>query len=191
MTVDQILQITSDVIGTMNKAEIKAITQVMASAMNKRIKRVENSGIYSPAVDAVMKSGGKFSTAGKTRNQLISELTRARNFANAKTSTVKGAKKVRSEEKERLGGREFSENERVALYEAFRKLKEMNPAFVTMYGSDRVLREMALIRETTGASWDDIINNLEYLISAKYEEWQGWANDLYDDENGFSNPFGV
>lgn len=64
----------------------------LAAMANKRVARLEaNKMEDSPAYRGYMASGGgKFSVKGKTHNQLQIEVSRMRNFINAKTSTITG-----------------------------------------------------------------------------------------------------
>lgn len=65
-----------------------------ASMANKRIKRMESQGFQSPAYKQMMKTGGNFSIKGLSGKELERENARLDKFLNAKTSTVRGSKKV-------------------------------------------------------------------------------------------------
>lgn len=65
-----------------------------ASMANKRIKRMESQGFQSPAYKQMMKTGGKFSIKGLSGKDLERENARLDKFLGAKTSTVRGSKKV-------------------------------------------------------------------------------------------------
>lgn len=114
MTVDEILNLGDDQIRSLSQRDISRALRTVALAANKRINRlmdkaVKRGGQYvekksakkAIALDALNKlaeeSGGniKFSAKGKTRNQMIAELGRARSFMKMKTSTVSGAEQVR------------------------------------------------------------------------------------------------
>lgn len=77
----------------MSRADLARNVSKLASAANKRIVRLEKAGVFSPSVEYAKKHGGKFSVAGKTKQQLLIEYNRVSDFLTSKTSTVRGAKK--------------------------------------------------------------------------------------------------
>ena len=114
MTVEEILNLGDDQIRSLSQRDISHALRTVSLTANKRVNRLmdnavkrggqyveKKSGKKAIALDALNKlaeeSGGniKFSTKGKTRNQMIAELGRARSFMKMKTSTVSGAEKVR------------------------------------------------------------------------------------------------
>lgn len=92
MKVKDILRLSDVEINKMSRKELAQVTSILASASNKRIARIEKSGVTSPAVASVKRHGGRFSVKGKNTNQLRSEFARARSFMENVTSTVRGAK---------------------------------------------------------------------------------------------------
>lgn len=90
--VQALLNLTPDELMNMSRRDMARNISVLASAANKRIVRLEKSGVRSPALDFVKTHGGKFSVAGKTQNQLLIEYFRLQQFMSSKTSTVRGAK---------------------------------------------------------------------------------------------------
>lgn len=75
--------------------ELKAIASQEGNKANKRIERLQNKGMETPALTKWLDAGGKkFSVAGKDYNQTQAELARIRQFNNAKTSTIRGANEV-------------------------------------------------------------------------------------------------
>ena len=92
MKVKDVLKLTDVQINRMSRKELAQVTSILASASNKRIARIEKSGVTSPAVASVKEHGGKFSVKRKNTNQLRGEFARARNFMQNATSSVRGAK---------------------------------------------------------------------------------------------------
>jgi hypothetical protein len=84
-------------LNTWDRRTIARAVRRLADTANKRIKKFEEKGLESPAYLNVQKSGGKFSTRGKTVNQLRTEFIRARNFLGMKTATIKGYEKVKTD----------------------------------------------------------------------------------------------
>lgn len=94
MNIKEIMDLTSADLDAMSLQDLKKISNVLNSAANKRVKRLQSSGMsdYSPALASV-KEKGKFSTVGKdSKYRVRNEITRAKQFLSAKTSSLKGAK---------------------------------------------------------------------------------------------------
>lgn len=94
MNIKEIMELTSADLDAMSLQDLKKISNVLNSAANKRVKRLQSSGMsdYSPALASV-KEKGKFSTVGKdSKYRVRNEITRAKQFLSAKTSSLKGAK---------------------------------------------------------------------------------------------------
>ena len=73
--------------------EYRAEARRMVSMLNKRIKRLEETGYTdTPAYKGLVESGvPKFSVKGKNFNELKAEVARMERFKNAVTSTIRGA----------------------------------------------------------------------------------------------------
>lgn len=97
--------VKSDVImdtdlATLNSWDRRTIARAvrrLSDTANKRLRAFQEKGVESPAFINAMRSGGKFTTRGKTINQLRSEFIRARNFLRMKTSTQKGYTKFKTD----------------------------------------------------------------------------------------------
>ena len=74
------------------RKELVESSKQFFNTMNHRLARLRNSGVYSPALEAIEKSGGNFHIRGKNLSELISEYQRAIAFMNMQTATVTGAK---------------------------------------------------------------------------------------------------
>ena len=97
VSTEQIAATDLDTFSSWDRQTLSKAVRRLADTANKRIKSLEKKGIESPAYLNVSKSGGKFSTRGKSINQLRSEFIRARNFLGMKTSTIKGYEKVKED----------------------------------------------------------------------------------------------
>lgn len=87
----QALNLTGVDLRKMTRSELSKIVSTLASAGNKRIVRLEKAG--QPITQAVR----KFSVAGKTKNELMKEFTRVKNFMNAKTQSLSGQREIARE----------------------------------------------------------------------------------------------
>lgn len=90
-SVDSIANMDITEFMNLSKTQLRQAVSRLADAANKRLKRLEKSGINSMAAFEVNESGGRFSTRGKDTYQLQAEFQRARQFISDATSTVKGA----------------------------------------------------------------------------------------------------
>lgn len=92
-------------IGRVTEKTLRQAVGRLASTMNKRIDRAAKKGESSPALDEVARSGGRFSTKGKTFEGLKSEFLRLKSFFKDPTSTREGWKKVQKQATEEAIGR--------------------------------------------------------------------------------------
>lgn len=83
-------------VNNLNTDQLKKLVSTMASASNKRIKRLAQAG--QPIEDTV----DRFSVAGKNRNQLLAEYARAKQFLNTENLSLSGQRKIRQESNKRL-----------------------------------------------------------------------------------------
>lgn len=81
-------------IANINEREFRQLARSEFKAVNRRIRRVEESGYNSPAVMEIRQKLGDnlFTIKGKTTPEIIALLNESRNFVSAKTSTIKGTK---------------------------------------------------------------------------------------------------
>ncbi len=72
----------------LSEPTLRKVMNRLASAANKRLRRMEAAGEASPAYREVQASGGKFSTKGKTLEGLQKEFLRVKQFFEDKTSSL-------------------------------------------------------------------------------------------------------
>ena len=97
MTIEEIMRLKPGQIAAMDRGELAKITSQLASAANKRLRRLESANLAStPAYSYTRRSGGDFSVRGKDVAALQLEFQRARGFLSPerRTSTVRGARNV-------------------------------------------------------------------------------------------------
>lgn len=133
-------EMVSDV-SKMERSEIYKHASKVFSAANKRIKRITEAGLLSPAVDAVEKEGGKFSAKGKDRNELLHEYARAVKFMNMKTSSLGGARTYEKNLENLVG--KITPKKRSLLFDVFKRLEETNLVSAQTYGSDRLVQRIS------------------------------------------------
>ena len=157
--------ISFDVVTKQTRKEMYADAKKAIDAANKRIKRLEASGLFSPALESVKKHGGKFSTKGLSRNQLLREYAKAVEFMNMKTSTITGAKVYEKQIAMKLSNKakSLTIDQKKTLFKAVRRTMEANPTLSDLYGSDRLIRFVA----------DEVSDNnddLDSLLKASFTE---------------------
>ena len=147
MSITEIMNIDLDSFNKMNERELRAITSRLVSAGNKRIRRLTEKGITSPAIRS-LGTDTSFSTKlpkGVTREQRVnalrSEFSRARNFLSSKTSTMGGyrkyVKEVKNEIAESVGvsSRKLAKVDIGKAFETLHKLQERGVIPVNATGS--------------------------------------------------------
>lgn len=161
---------------------------------NKRINRLESSGVLSPALHAVVNSGGKFYAKGTDLKQLQHEYARCINFLNMGTSTVTTARQYERTIAEKLGGHKLTSNQRSTLFKAFRAIEKTTPAGVQAYGSDRLIQYLAdeidseddnIMNGVGSQDWDAMIEKVIGDITNQYEKV---VDDFY---NSFKDIFSI
>lgn len=191
MTLEQVMNLTWDQINSMNVKDLKAVTKIVGDVANKRIKRLEKSDyIATNALNAVRDGGGGFSIKGKNINQLRGELNRARQFINAKTSTVSGAKKVYQAREKALYGTPSKTREQAIqrakqsskVEEVYGKFLQLNPTSKNTLGSDTVRAAVAeIVEDNPDMSVDELLEMTSDRYMELYEETVG---DEYEWDEG-------
>ena len=139
--VDTVLNAKYSDITKMTKEELDALLPSLARAANKRIKVMQNSAEYAPALYMVREKlidpetgktyygdVQKFSTATKkkSRNEVLSEVMQVRKFLAAKTSTAAGRRELEKESIDRLAktaaGTSLGLVEQKKLVRAYKKM---------------------------------------------------------------------
>lgn len=181
----ELLELDPTQVSKLDRATLaKAVSQLGAIA-NKRAERLRKHEIgASSALVQYDRSGGKVTVKGKNLNQLRREFTRAQKFLNSKTSTITGAKRVKSDMEQRLGIHNWSREEWNKYWTAYNTILENEDTMIALYkfGSDRLQQllrdeflqgneDINLILETA----DEIIENVSKIESdydyGIFDEW--------------------
>ena len=166
---------------TMKRGELAKQLQPTIDAANKRLKRLQGMETLSPALNSVMESGGgKFSLKGKTRNEVLKEASRAIAFINMKTSTVSGAKQFEKNFAAKLSNKskDITNDQRKLLFDSFRKLEQISPVGLNIYGSDRLVRMLADEVVDEKYSFETTMNKALKELTKAYEDFQSEYDDL-------------
>lgn len=177
--------ISFDIVTKQTRKEMYADAKKAIDAANKRIKRLEASGLFSPALESVKKHGGKFSTKGLNRNQLLREYAKAVEFMNMKTSTITGAKVYEKQIAMKLSNKAktLTIDQKKTLFKAVRRTMEANPTLSDLYGSDRLIRFVADEVSDNNEDLDSLLKNSFAELDRNYKKFvKGFGINLDDTE---------
>lgn len=165
---------------SMKRKDLIAEIQPTIDAANKRLKRLQGMETLSPALNSVMQSGGKFSIKGKTRNEILKEASRALSFINMKTSTVSGAKQFEKNFAAKLSNKSknITNDQRKTLFDSFRKLQQISPVGLNIYGSERLVRMLADEVVDENYSFETTMNKALKELEREYEQFMQEQDDL-------------
>ena len=197
LSINDIMGMDWAVINKLSEKDLRALSSRLNSAANKRLKRIEKSGVekYSPAHAHVMEKG-KFSTKGKDATALKNEIQRATGFLSAKTGSVSGARAHRERVREILSGvpkgkettskpafdpqlDSMTKAQKKKLYGALDRLREKKAAKVHDIGSDVIIREL---RRTQLKDRRMSASSLIKLLEEKYPELMEESEKRYERE---------
>ena len=169
-----------DNFATMKRKDLIAQIQPTIDAANKRLKRLQGMETLSPALNSALKSGGKFSIKGKTRNEVLKEASRALSFINMKTSTVSGAKQFEKNFAAKLSNKSknITNDQRKTLFDSFRKLQQISPVGLNIYGSERLVRMLADEVVDENYSFEETMDKALKELEHEYEQFMQEQDDL-------------
>lgn len=169
-----------DNFASMKRKDLIKEMQPTIDAANKRLKRLQGLETLSPALNSVMQSGGKFSIKGKTRNEILKESSRALAFINMKTSTVSGAKQFEKNFAAKLSNKSknITNDQRKTLFDSFRKLQQISPVGLNIYGSERLVRMLADEVVDENYSFEDTMDKALKELEREYEQYMQEQEDL-------------
>lgn len=174
LTVSQILKMPESKFKKYSLSDQRAIVSRLVSAGNKRLRTFEKYGVESPTVIDVMRSGGKFSTKGKTNEgALLRELTRARSFLRNPMSTLKEWRKIESKMYESLRerGYDIDKDKMSTLANVLGKLsRERNLTISERYN---VIGQVdSILGDNEHATVNDIVKTIEKQLDKIYKSTQ-------------------
>lgn len=169
-----------DNFASMKRKDLIAEMQPTIDAANKRLKRLQGMETLSPALNSVLQSGGKFTIKGKTRNEILKEASRALAFINMKTSTVAGAKQFEKNFASKLSNKSknITNDQRKTLFDSFRKLQQISPVGLNIYGSERLVRMLADEVVDENYSFEATMDKALKELEREYEQFMREQDDL-------------
>ena len=184
LSIDDILELSPDILNSLNRQDLAKLTSRLASAGNKRIKRLEESeiGETSPALQGL--KGKKFSVKNKNVNELRNEFKRVKTFLSAKTSSITGWKKTRLETTKRSGFGTDT-NSAKKFWELYNTFEKNNKGLVKSLGSDRVqqaIKQEMLMGETIDDEYEFFKKMQENLENEYYIKELEFIEDEDEEE---------
>lgn len=177
-----------------NWQQLRPIAKSHIDAANKRLKRLENAaeneGIVSKAYFSAMESGGKFSSAGfsKDKDRMLKEWARAVGFLNMPTSTMANARKYTAKIVDMLhlnNAKDLpSKKQMQYLFRFYRMLEQHDPSRIETVGSENLVE---YINEKITGELNDAINEMnkndadfEQRIEEMFRQIEEGAAKLYE-----------
>lgn len=187
---------------SLSRRDISKIVSKLASAANKRLKRIELAGLedYSSAYRYVKSSGGKFSVKGKSKEELLLEYKRVKGYLSSQrtTSTVAGTRKSKEENERkvanRLGITFKNEKESKDFWQAYNKYADSHRSDVYNQGSGTIQRLIAQrVEQGKSLNASSITKMINKYIEAEREELSRIEREefteLFDRVSETENPF--
>ena len=170
-TIKELLDLDIVDVDKMTEKELRKVVGRLRDAGNKKLKRLQKTGLSTPALRQVEKSGGKFSTEGKKLNALRAEYQRIKAFYEAKTSTATGYKKAQAETMRQFKakGIDVTQEKLDKMYEVYEKIRKDSPKHMrTAQMKYKILSITSVMDDEfdVDEAAIDIYNNLEEI----YEE---------------------
>ena len=191
-SIQEIINLTPQDLRALTTAELRNMAVQLNSAANKRIKRIETSKQYSPAIESMFGSRGKKKQkpgtaqperrltlpAKASRRQAVSAIRKARDFLSMKTSTVKGAKQYQRAISQKITGSETSLedlplNKQKAFWKKYRRLETDNPGALQKVGSD-------VVQSLLFNAYTDKDRNMTRNIQKAYKEIDEYLKAFYE-----------
>lgn len=185
MTVDELLMLNPD---KLSERELRRAVSQIASAGNKRLKRLESAGQRSRAAEVVQESGGKFSVRGKNLEELKTEFMREKNFFERKTSSLRGIREIKRETAKTLEARGVTNIDKDKIGDTFAlydKLKELDPSVASKNLKYAVINAIAELPDHLDV--EEKILAMQEQLNGLYEEQE----DLYSEFDGLSEFFDI
>ena len=166
----------------LDKTELKKATQILASAGNKRIKRMQEAGKLSSSAEYVLQRG-KFSTEGKTFQQLKNEYMRAKHFLESKTGSLAAMNKLEKKSISALkdaGVTGVNSSNYGEFWRAYEELKRSDPSVANAGMKYLVLQDIS-DKQREGMDFNEIVTAVKSDLGDIYEQSQGWVNAFESD----------
>lgn len=180
-SISYLQNLTNRQLTNLTRNELAKVVSKLASASNKRTKRLIQSGVPSPALIGRVERGKvKFSVKGKNVDELKKEYLEVKSYLSSETSTVKGARKVMNTVIDTLKnkkGIEITENQYKDFFKIYERVKEADPYISSQQMKYKVFE--AISNKMDYANPDDVIDSVIDDLENLYEQSMKESDD-YD-----------
>lgn len=184
MRVSDLINLSSRDWNAMSDSELRKNALVLQSAANKRIKRLNESGIYSPALESLHASGWyHFSIANKNRNEVMEQVRAMGEFMTKKTSTVKGAREVfnrRQKNYEKQFGHKYDKDMDSKLSPLIEELRRLTGN--RYKPSEYIKASEQAIQEKPKSSFQEVLDYAYYLLTGIRVDNETEVEDIISEE---------
>ena len=165
-----------------NIENLKSVVTQMTRVANRRINNLNKSeiGKFSPALQSLKSAGiKKFSTKGissiksKDVNKLVKQYSTLKSFLSAKTSTISGWNRVRSQIAKRTGATKLFQkeyksqrsatiwhNREKRFWKLYNQLVDNYGGIITQLDSNRIQQMLMTIQNSKGKKTDEQISEI-------------------------------
>lgn len=182
MTAKQALGYSWDELNNMNESQIREVAAGLQKQANRTAERLRQRQDKNPdatksaALRVFDKAGGNISIRGKNRNELLSEIARAKQFLGSQTSSVAGINKWKQNVGraiERVTGKTFQEmgwgkDEQNAFWDLYTELIDDGVHETHHWSSDMLIQEVK--RVTDSNSLNMTAKQFKAIIKKEKEE---------------------
>lgn len=194
-----LLDIDLDDIMRMSADEARQLARDFGYKANARYTRLKKAGITTPATEGYERAGGRITTRGATRNELIADIFQARSFLTSQTSTKVGYRKFKQSAQQRiresaremgydLEDEDLSEAQMKKLWSAYRKVNELPGA--SAFTSDQIhgilYEQIASApdkrRITPNKLVEDAIVNLGSYYSNREDDYDDYYSRVFTED---------
>lgn len=153
VTYQYIRDIDPEQLTKMKKPELTELLRKVRAKFQTREKQLSKADIYSPALEGMKnyyEENGRRAPTKATRNQTINEILRIKQFMNAKSSDVKGARELRRETNKRIFGEDILGNpaarmnteQEKSFWSHYNEFMHQYNKSSTLYSSGRVMQSL-------------------------------------------------
>lgn len=184
------MDMTAQEVSKMTEKEMRAAVRSMQKVVGARMSRLEKGDYQSQAARYMAERGG-ISTKGKDLNQLRAEFKQARNFLQARTSTVTGVKKVMAEYAKGLqdAGINVTKGQAATIFQAIDRIKASDPKAAGKGMKYALARAMSMDADDRMTAEDYVMKFGEKLDEIYQEQADAEQEFLSGGVSGYFEPF--
>lgn len=191
MRYSQIARLDPDIVKRFDEETLRLATGRLARRGNKLLKMIEDAGMKTPASSWIERNGGKFDSSKKTRNQLLSEFSRARDYLDAETSTIAGYRRVQRKVSRSLAKQDvkITETQYEKFWDSYELLKETNAKVKNAGMKYKVLRHISyMIDHNKRLSAKTIARRIDGMVEEIEKEGVDSERDMDSVSKYFRKP---